>query len=172
MSNSPFPRVVKAWLAAESGGREGDAERLFRSVAAALPEIAPPPGFSARVMAAVAVDRASLFTRSWAKASVAAGLFWVALLAWSIQLAAALGRPLDAADVVHGIARAWVGLGLALREAAGVLSIVRSASDAFRSVALSPEGALICGATVLLGAASLLALQRLLENGARWGMGL
>ncbi len=156
--------MVERWLAAESVGSDDEADRLFRSVFRSLPALAPADRFVEQVMAAVAVAGVGpILSRGWAKAAILFGVVWIGMLGRLVPAATLLGSgPSGAGEVVRWIARIWVHLGIGLGRLESSLSVARTASDAFRSIALSPEGTLLLALTLLLGGASLVALHRLL----------
>lgn len=104
--------ILNRWLAAEEGGRDGDAEAaLFALFEAALPPVAPPAGFADRVLA-----RAGLTAPVPARKSFFAAL-WLHRFAMLALLAVGLSLP-------------W--LSEILRSAASLTSLFWSPGDLVR----------------------------------------
>lgn len=158
-------RPLREWWRAEARGDEAAAEAALFELFAGLPELAPSPGFAARVVALAGLSSSSDPRWLWAgRLLLLAALGAVgASLLFVVPLVGVLLRlvPEISAGGLAGILSWWVGP-LELILTFGRLA--QSLGEALITVALTPEvGAFVLG-TFLLGWMALRSLGRLLDS--------
>ncbi len=156
---------VREWLSAERAGSDELAERALGRVLARLGRRAPGAGFADRVLlSAGRLTPASRAWRSWwARAGVAACLLGAGLAAavlpvWLLvadPVARALGSPL-----VSGV---WHWMGRWMIAAFKSWAVIQDVASALRASLVTPAAIALIGANILLAAASLVGLKRLLR---------
>jgi hypothetical protein len=148
----PDPRLER-WLAAEAAGRLDDAEAALAALFAAVPRLAPPPGFAERVVLAVAPLSPAHPTRSTLgfRLAVAACLALVALAAPSVAgLAGLAGGWLAELSVAGLLAGATAAL---VAAAGGVADVVAGAGAVWQDLARVGGWAAAAAATPVVATA-------------------
>jgi len=161
--------MVRDWLAAERAGRSEEADRVFSSLAQALPKRRPPGSFAAGVMARVNSAAAQPAGSWWAwwgvRAGVAASVLTLGLVlgSWSARsmfftaIAAAQSVAWGLDQVVTGSV-VWIETGLTLWGSAAHAAVVVG------RLLVAPGPAMLVGANLAIAVCAFAALRRLLVS--------
>ena len=157
---------VRRWLDAELGGSTDDAERLFRSVSAAIPYATVPAGLRPHILSRLEASRTGgrqTTSRVRRLATIAAlALFGVALvLVGAVVLAPLVAGQLF--DLLNFSTRGFVWLVRALDSGLDAWTIVTRASRAIGSAVATPRVALGFVGIEMVGVAALYGLHRMLR---------
>lgn len=153
---------LERWLAAEAAGDDAGAEDAFGALFAALPQLAPHPGFAERVVMELREPDSGRVPWLW-KAALAAAVSLAGLTAGLLPLVRwipiDLPRPGEIATAaVRAIAwlGGWLGAGL------DVWEVLARVGNAVGVAAATPEIATAMLGSALLSAAALYTLHHLL----------
>jgi F0F1-type ATP synthase membrane subunit c/vacuolar-type H+-ATPase subunit K len=162
MSRNPHTELER-WLAAEAAGDDFAAEEAFGAMFAAMPRLAPPPGFAERVI--MAVDREPDTGRAtwlW-KAALAAAVSLAGLATGLLPLLRWIPIRLpDVGDVVAAAARGLAWLDQWLRTAFDIWGTLARVGGAIGAAAQTPEIATAMMGSALVSALALYSLHHLL----------
>jgi len=154
---------LERWLAAEAAGDDAGAEDAFGALCAALPRLAPHPGFAERVVMEVAPEPRPWFAAWMWKVALAAAISLAGVTVGLLPLLRWV--PLDVpgpGEIVSAAARAmtwlyqWLGAGL------GFWETLAQVGNAVGVAAGTPEIATAMLGSALLSAAALYTLHHLL----------
>jgi hypothetical protein len=162
MNRNPHTDLER-WLAAEAAGDDLAAEEAFGAVFAAMPRLAPPLGFSERVI--MAFDREPDTGRAtwlW-KAALAAAVALAGLTTGLLPLVRWIPIRLPSVgDVVAAAARGLAWLEQWLRTAVDIWGLLARIGSAIGAAAQTPEIATAMMGSALVSAAALYSLHHLL----------
>lgn len=150
---------------------DAEAERLWEALFLELPEVLPPAGFADRVMARLSLEpeKARLFAGLGARLALAAclslGGLSVAAVGRLAPWAWALARELDPMGVVtSSFALLTEAVVRGIARGAATWNVWNTLADAASRLLLRPESAIAAGLALILAAAALRWLDRLLVS--------
>lgn len=162
MNRNPHTDLER-WLAAEAAGDDLAAEEAFGAVFASMPRLAPPPGFTERVI--MAFDREPDTGRAtwlW-KAALAAAVALAGLATGLLPLVRWIPIRLPSVgDVFAAAARGLAWLEQWLRTAIDIWGTLARIGGAIGAAAQTPEIATAMMGSALISAAALYSLHHLL----------
>jgi hypothetical protein len=153
---------LERWLAAEAAGDDAGAEDAFGALFAALPQLAPHPGFAERVVMELREPDSGRVPWLW-KAALAAAVSLAGLTAGLLPLVRWI--PIDVprlGEIVTAAVRGVTWLGNWLGAGLDVWEILARVGNAVGVAAATPEIATAMLGSALLTAAALYTLHHLL----------
>ncbi len=167
MKRTQPARSIDDWLAAEADGRPDDADRLLRDVMRAVPRLLPGAGFADRVVAAAGlaspVPSSGLWSRWWVRAALGTAMVLVALAVGSLSGASVVSVGVALADgASHGIVWTWGWVGSWAAAGWSVWTVLAQVGAGAAAVITTPSVAAFLAMNLVVAAAALAALRRLL----------
>ncbi|MEM7051082.1 MAG: hypothetical protein AAF604_15540 [Acidobacteriota bacterium] len=161
--HTPAPDALERWLAHEAADRRGQADEAFFEVFAALPMLAPPPGFTDRVLAA-AVPRRVRWHLPLVACLVLLGLGTGLLPAVLKQVSTRV----TLAGVVDGFSALVVSMARWVASAVDLWEAAAGFSSAIVALTEAPPVAAALVAMLVLAAVALRMLATLIANERSW----
>ena len=152
--NQRLDAVFKGWLAAESDGRDREAEHALRRIFGALRMPAPAAGFADRVLSGVGLLRPPVAVYPWwSRAAIAACLLLAGLaLTYTLPLVFGLTRLVAPGELAGAAVRGFVGLISRVDEVLSIWRFCAGVVETLMLVATAPPVVLTLLALTALSA--------------------